>query len=324
MSLAEIREKGIPEPVTRGTIDRRVRIFNKVSGLQLTTPEASPIELMYYFRENYAPATALGYVSTMAAQFPEMKSCPGWRDHLKKLTLEAEKGAATQSNQAKFFTIEAFRKFLQCETSKMHVKMTIALLWLTASRHADIQWMEWIERSEKATKDGKFFLGITDMRGSKGDTAGTRGDQKAMIFPMEWRTWILFIVGKQKFFPSYDVIVRALKAFDVELSAHSCRRGACNTMGRLNISKIDAQALTLHQQQHRRESSAMDIYQTGMWLTDSRAKVQLRIQMILMFQSGLLTREDMLKLDQELTIRDTSLSAAMNLEWLEEKESWIQ
>lgn len=298
--LREIISEKAPSAVTKSTENRRTMVKNMVMKLRKIHPEITPIQILHYLTKAHIPSSANTYANTMAALFPEMKKFPGWKEHKGKVSLRAKKALPT-SNQAKFITLEQMKKFLLASREKMSAShVTIAFMWLTASRRKDLEWAEWIHQSESTLLAGRLSVVLLDLRGSKGDPTGERGDQKATVFPSEWKQELMDILVKKRIPSEYFLKKAASSAIGVQVTLHSCRRGAAATLGRVKINKSEAQQLTLHQQQERKNTRSMDVYQNGMWMTDPRAQNQLKMQLILLMQLGEISNSEMLKADQEV------------------------
>ena len=83
-------------------------------------------------------------------------------------------------------TFEKMQELLAAWKEKERHHYTVLFTWLTISRYGDLKHMKWIEEAERFIPEHGLTVGLVDMRGSKGDPKGSRGDQKAVIIPREW------------------------------------------------------------------------------------------------------------------------------------------
>lgn len=301
--------------VSRSTRDRRQHIREKIRMSLEVEPTLNPIDFMRIFAMEYPNAsTAFAYINTMAYLYPRVKKFPEWRDHYKKYQLAAHQHQAF-ADQAKILSLEQLRDFKPESPIKITTLETIHFVWITASRFGDLKHMLWIDDAERLIPEHKLVVGLVDMKGSKGDQKGTRGDQKAVIFPQSWRDTIVNSCQRNaKKHTSAYLFKKALKTIDEEMTLHSCRRGAVQTLARLNQPKLGIQELTLHQQQHRLQSRSADTYLNGLWLKDQREQNQIRLQLMLLFHLNLISALTMQYVSREWLPSIHSISQATPLE----------
>ena len=313
----KILESPIPIVVSESTVNRRLRVKNIVTELLKRDPSTTPIHMMAFFQRAYKASTAFTYIVTMAQLFPHFKKSPGWKDHMRAAELDANKEEAF-AEQADFCTVEKMMMFTK--DMKAHnntLRILILFVWLTASRHGDLKHMMWIPDAERHLihKDHEeLTVGVVDLKGSKGDKSGKRGDTKAILFPTKWIHITKDVCSRQKKMPISEYLFKkGLKEMiDPQLTLHSLRRGAVQTLARLGFSKIEIQELTLHNQQARKNSRQMDIYQNGLWLTDPRDINQIKYQAILLTQLELISHSTKQYLLQEWLPQQSSKLPATN------------
>lgn len=285
-----------PIVVHTSTANRRELVRKMVQAIRERFPTFSPINIIYFLldeEQKLVPTTVLTYINTMTYLFPKVKTFPAWKDHYRALVLRANQYQPF-ADQANILTLEQMKLFVKEGDQMKAAYYLILLTWLTASRYGDLRHMLWIESAQREVPGHNLTIGIVDMKGSKGDPSGNRGDMKAIVVP---KTWTHFIkdacVRNTKRVVSNYLFKKTLKTIDVELTLHSCRRGASQTLARLGFAKKTIQELTLHQQQERKECRSMDIYQNGLWLKDPREINQITMQLHLLHHLGLISNSTM-------------------------------
>ena len=294
-----VMESPLKIVVDRSTTQRRRFVKDKIRESLKVEPNIDPIRFMYIFSMEYCPTTTIVYINTMAYLFPKVRKAEGWKDHLRHFQLTAHRHQPF-ADQAKILSLEKLKGFEARGNIKISTVETIFFTWITASRYGDLKHMKWIPDAERTLPQHKLTVGLVDMRGSKGDKSGKRGDQKAVVFPQAWRDTIVRSCQRdKKSVTSEYLFKKALKTIDAEMTLHSCRRGAVQTLARLNYSKPAIQELTLHQQQHRLASSSADIYLNGLWLMDTREQNQINLQLQLLLHLGVISASTKQHVSQE-------------------------
>lgn len=289
-----VLRKPLPLVVHTSTENRRTLVANLVKGIRLRHPSATPIHIVEFWKLKHVPTTVLAYTNTMVALFPRVKKAEGWQDHYKKVVL-ASNQYQPFTDQANVFSLEKMRDFLTKVGAHLsESQVVVVFTWLTASRYGDLRHMLLIKETMLYIKDHNLTVAIVDMKGSKGDPTGNRGDQKAIIFPTVWSPFItaMCVRDKSHVISSYR-FKKALVEADAELTLHSGRRGASQTLARLGYDKKTIQDLTLHQQKERKETRSMDVYQNGLWLKDQREQNQLKMETHLLMQANLISPSTM-------------------------------
>ena len=272
-------------PAARGG---RNTLYRKVQ------PTLTAVQFLVFIQKAYTnPSTALAYVSTAAAMYPTLRKDPEWKDHFRHLTKQANQHTPF-ANQAKVLTFEMMQEMLKAWPRMEQHHYTVLFTWLTISRYGDLKHMKWIEEAERYIPEHHLTVGLVDMRGSKGDPKGTRGDQKAVILPSIWASLIKSqCVRDKKAVVTKYFFEKALRQFDPELSLHSCRRGASQTLARYGYQKLHIQDLSLHQQDQRKLTRSQDTYQNGLYLKDPREQNQIRLQLVLLCHLDLISHSTM-------------------------------
>lgn len=307
-AILKIINGDIPVVVTDGTVSRRKTVIDLVERVNKAHNNICPIKVCYIISALYPnPSTTIAYINTAAHLFPKMKQHPEWRDHHAHFTKLGNQ-YSPQAKQANALDAQRMKKLILTWNGLESHHYTTMFIWLTASRHGDLKHMLWIKESEKSIPQHNLMVAIVDMRGSKGDPKGERGDQKAVILPQAWYSIIKAqcVRDKKKIMSRY-FYMKAIRTNttteeeedDEELSGHSCRRGASQTLAALGYAKAEIQQLTLQQQGARKATRSQDVYQNGLYLTDPREQNQIRLQLVLLEQLHLISRSTMLYVSQE-------------------------
>lgn len=287
-ALQKMMKQELPIVVSKSTVSRRGTVRRLVEGARSLVPTVTPIRLMYLINSLYAPGSTMTFINTMASLYKDMKHFPEWSDHWKALSLAARKAG---SKQAKVLTIEDMKELLEVWGDRMErPHYTVLFCWLTGSRFGDLRHMKWERNAERFIEGHQLTVGVVCLMGSKGDPSGKRGDRKAVVLPKAWSGHIVEqCVRDEKKTISRHHFKKALRTINPELSLHSCRRGACHALGVLNVTKLEAQQLALHNQVEQKESAAMNVYQTGLYLSDKRDILQIKLQLKLLEEIGIIS-----------------------------------
>lgn len=304
----------IPVVVTNSTVSRRNTVKRLLAGAREIYPNITAVRFLLYLRQIYTnPTTALSYIGTTAFLFPRVKLDPEWKDQMAHATKLANQYAPF-ADQARVLTFEIMQEMLKSWTNMAAPEITVLFTWTTCSRYGDLKHMLWINDAERDIPQHSLTIGLVDMRGSKGDPKGTRGDQKAIILPSRFADIIKSqCVRDTKRVISAYRFKKVLVTTDPELSLHSCRRGCSQTLARYGYSKQHIQDLSLHQQGKRRETRSQDVYQNGLYLTDTRDLNQIRLQLVLLCQLGLISPSTMQYVSQVWLKQAHSLLPVMRL-----------
>lgn len=201
--------------VTMGQVRTRQRVER-----QLREYGGNRLALMGKWEQTLRPSSALTYAHTLmrgtkpTREEKEVLDC--WRK-------EAAVGCSRRALVASPADIQAVRK-----TAAPDVAWTVWLMWLSASRHADIRQaiMTWVEATTLRLQ----------WRLQKSDRFGTRNLTK----------FIAVEKGEARRVASYEAVLRAMKKQKAELTAHSIRRGAMTALAEQGFEMSEICELSGH------------------------------------------------------------------------------
>jgi len=193
----------------------------------------NPAQFIGLLAEVYKASTALTYARTYQALHPEVRTT-SWSDAM--LWLE-KRAAVEEVNQANPVKPEQMRKLLALPGTPHMVKATAALMWVTASRHADLGHMKM--RRTWPSLDPRLTIADIALPLWKSDVRGKRHCHKVVTLPKQ----LLEAVTQPA---SYTAVYRALKTVEMTLTPHGIRRGAVTYLTEQGIPPEEIIVLTQH------------------------------------------------------------------------------
>lgn len=233
MALVNAAASNLPplRPYTEGTYARRERV-RKI--LRLLLPHVTRAgDIVGAMRKVYAASTVLTYAYTMAALYPTLRRDPTWEDAIKFMQKE---NAMKEQQQAAPATAEEVRDIIA--QNDTHISDTVAVQWISASRHADLLHMR-LTRTWPYS-DNRLQAVRFEIPWFKSDLYGNRHCSKTIILPKEMLVRIL-----NRGWASYNQVLRAIRSVHPHLTVHSIRRGAITALGE-SATPENIVKLTLH------------------------------------------------------------------------------
>jgi hypothetical protein len=207
--------------VTRRTEERHNMIRKAVKNVK------DPVVLLEAWRRVYAASTVLSYARTLQAMKPDLKVLKPWKTLLDRVRQDA---GQAERRQARPITSEQIAGL----PSNSPVSRQVMLLFLSASRHADLERLTHYHWAAPIiTMRWKTF---------KSDRYGERRVTKFVEVPRKLWNWIDRVVPRA----TYREVLNTLKRVNAELTVHSCRRGAMTALAEEGFSHKEIRLLSAH------------------------------------------------------------------------------
>lgn len=286
--------------VTNKTHQRRQRMLHIAT--EAIRNGATPSELIQCMHaQNMALSTKCSYAQTMQAEMPELR-----RDRMWNRGLSALQALAAVDPRKRATPVVAARlgTFVSSNSLVMsYAKTTLLVMWVTASRLADLSHMK--TKAILPIAPG-YVAFLVSMVGSKGDRLGKKGHAKAFVVPQSWAARVRQILEdfnnaksnlaplppreltKVKI-PHANTIVAQLKKISPYLGIRSIRRGASQFLKAQGVSREQVAMQTLHGQKKYAAATSLDGYTDGQWWVESREKKQLKNSLILLQGLNMMT-----------------------------------
>lgn len=217
----------------------------------------------------YAPSTAISYirnaVSLQVANVSESK----FRGLIKYLH---QKKSRNKPVQAKPIKAVQLKSLLNAQIPQP-IKDTLVLMWVSASRHADLTHMIVMERLK--IKQSSVARVMLDMTTFKSDIDGEEYCRKVIILPSSLASRLPALLEN---LPTYRKVYNTLS--QIGLSSHSVRVGAMKFLSG-KVTDQEILALTQHASSRRADAKAARIYLRQVALTEE-GKTQMRLSQILL------------------------------------------
>lgn len=200
---------------------RRARLRILVRTIMRHTRD--PRVIAAYLKQHFAPGTAVSYAAIVQSLFPSIKT-PVWKEAFNHLRQQKGKIPA---RKAKPLTPTQAQKLYRAFPNP--AKMTFALMWCLANRHADMGAMK---LQDVYRLNSEFSTLVFRFRIWKSDKYGQRNFVKMIDVPHSW----VHTVRNIKW-ATYRVMHRLLK--DMTMSGntwctpHSVRRGAITALAKV-------------------------------------------------------------------------------------------
>lgn len=209
-----------------GTTRRHAQTVEQVKRQYATAGNA--IGLVQIWTENYRPSTAYHYACILRRMHPEIRASIE-----PQVTALRQEAGVLNVRRALAAPPEVIRQGMQ---KKDLVAAIIYLMWISASRHRDLEIVrEWSWENAQVLR-----LRWDRM---KSDRFGQRAPVKYIHIHKEWKKLL-----STKAVVNYRTISSRLKKIDPTLTVHSVRRGACTQLAQMGMSMEDIALLSAHSQ----------------------------------------------------------------------------
>ena len=211
--------------VSKAHQDRRARLE-----VQLAQVKDKPATLIRLWEDTVAPGVAVSYAGTLLKLRPELNT-PMVRDAVDRIRQQA---SVLHCHRAVRITSEQLNHALRTATPS--VARTLILMWVSASRHADLLRLY-------NTNTENLFRGILLLQWAhfKSDRYGKRAVHKFIFIPQRLRhlfqEWTL---------ASYYQVYKHLKTISKDLSVHSLRRAGATLLGEAGYTDQEIGMMTGH------------------------------------------------------------------------------
>ena len=211
--------------VSQSHRDRRTRLQQ-----QLYKVGGKPATLIRLWEDTVAPGVAVSYAGTLLKMRPDLNT-PLVRDAMDRIR---QKASVLHCHRAIRITSEQLNEALR--TATLNVARTLILMWVSASRHADLLRMH-------NTNTENLLRGILLLQWAhfKSDRYGKRAVHKFVYLPSRFRylfqDWTL---------ATYYQVYTHLKTISKELSVHSLRRAGATLLGEAGFTDQEIGMMTGH------------------------------------------------------------------------------
>jgi hypothetical protein len=187
----------------------------------------------------FSKTTAMAYATTMGALRPELRT-PRWETAMKWLQQQVAKARFAQEKEIKEavpIEVETMKKLLERSTARQ--KAAWVAMWVSASRHGDLDKMEkvhtfsWPASPHPSTVAIRYALPVW-----KSDPIGRRLAMKCIVMPKN------MVLGRT----TYREMYAKIKALDKTLTLHSIRRGAIRYLVQQGVPAEEIVLITQHSQ----------------------------------------------------------------------------
>lgn len=208
---------------TKSTYSRRALVRNLREELALFDPD--PHTILGYLANQYAPATAVGYASTIASLDPELAATERWKDGFRALKkLAAQKPRRDKPTATPAQLIDLIR---HAPTDQM--RRTLTMLWTSCSRHKDLHNAEMevlneetlsIQNRHALQPPREVEVTRTWLGANKSDLFNQKNLTKFLQIPKE-HARVLYPPWE-----AYDPVLKYIKSRHPILAVHAIRRGS--------------------------------------------------------------------------------------------------
>lgn len=258
---------------SKSTIDRRARV-RKIFRL-LRDHVSNAVEVLATIRATFKPTTAHTYAVTLASLYPVLRRDKEFAEGL--IVLQRDVAIARMKGEVDTAVPIQPQQLIQTlARSSRIVRAYLLVMWLTASRYADVQRMYIQARWQPdrlglpaKVADAEIIVIRVGLPVWKSDRQGTRFFMKAFCWP---RTMRLPSLATLKTI-SYDTVYDTLQSTSLELTGHSLRRGALEALTSMGTPAEEMILVTGHAQ--KMENRSLPIYLPRQ-APDETAKIQAR------------------------------------------------
>lgn len=215
-SAVEAAAERVSATYSRSHTYTRTRVSRE---LQLAGGNARGLAQLWY--EQKAPGTALTYMRTLCALKPEAK-----RDVQVVMTEARKEATVLSAKRAMAATPQDVRAVMRLSPQ---VAPTLLALWVTASRHADLNQITRVTGYPPTTV-------MLQWNRQKSDRFGQRAVTKCVCWDRPW----------PKEWAPYRSVLAAMKNYRQDLTVHSIRRGAVSYLSQQGHSFEEIAMLTAH------------------------------------------------------------------------------
>lgn len=273
----------------KGTVYRQDMVLRYV---EEAGPQATPAEIMGGLSQMYPnPSTLLTVAGTLQGQKREFAKDQAWRDGMRSIQIQK---TSHRPKEYPPVTPKMMTAHFAASEPQDLLAATMILMWITASRHADLA--KFIVRA-KTEVLGVTFLFCT-VFGVKSDVLNRKNFVKVFAIPPKFEKTIQSILPvlqneilsepEQKM-ASLAEVQRALTKIQRGLVTRSVRGGASKALRKSGLSMVEIAASTLHGLENN--TGSLDAYLRGCWMADALPRLQIFNSLGLMEDMGLIEEE---------------------------------